>query len=186
VKIKCAFFSLFAFILLFSVATIEAQEPTWLFSVPKADSLGEDEFNIGFLYADFGVTENLEFGVHGVKYSLPDSEKFAFGLSFFPMASPYLVYSLGSDPGRLHIGVKAAPYIFFGAYETSISNSLKLVIEANNGIGAGLRIFPAKNWTLDVFAAFISFEVYKYDYRSLEIDKFRILPGIFFAYSGKL
>jgi hypothetical protein len=172
-------------ILTVSGISVQADEPTWLFTVPKAESLEDGHYHVGFIYADFGVAENLEVGIHGLKYSMRESS-FAFGLSIVPMGSPYLVSSLDMGPGNLHLGIKAAPYILFAGFETPISNSVKFVAELNNGVSAGVRIFPAENWTLDVFAAFISVEVYKYKYGRLEIEDFHSIPGILFAYSGRL
>ena len=104
------------------------------------------------------------------------------------MGSPYLVYSPSISPSaELYLGLKAAPYIFFAGFETPISDKLKFIIELHNGAIAGVRIFPAQNWTLDVFAAFISTkEVYRYKYGRFEIEDFHAIPGIFFAYSGRL
>ena len=163
----------------------QADEPTWLFTVPKAQSLEEGYYHVGFVYADFGIAENLELGIHGLKYSMPES-RFAFGLSIVPMGSPYLVLSPNIGSGEFHLGIKAAPYVFFAGFETPISDKVKFVAELNNGIGAGVRIFPAQNWTLDIFAAFISVEVYKYNYGRIEFEDFHPVPAILFAYSGRL
>jgi len=172
---------------IFTSHTISARadEPTWLFTVPKAESLEKDYYNVGFVYADFGLTENLELGIHGLKYSVPRSG-FAFGLSLVPMGSPYLVLSQDIGSGNIHIGIKAAPYIFFAGYETPVSSTVKFVTELNNGVSAGLRISLAQNWTLDIFAAFITIEVYKYKYARVKIEDFHAIPGILFAYSGRL
>ncbi len=174
-------------ICIFAVPTISAQaeEPTWLFTVPKAESLERNHYNLGLLYADFGINENLELGIHGLKYSMSESN-FAFGASLFPLVSPYLVTSLDAGSGRLHLGLKTAPYIVFAGFETPISDKVKFVAELNSGLLAGVRIFPAQNWTLDIFAAFVTFEVYKYKYGRIEIEEFHPIPGILFAYSGRL
>ena len=176
-----------AFMATLIAPTISAQagEPTWLFTVPKAESLEEGYYHVGFVYADFGIAENLELGIHGLKYSVPESS-FAFGLSLFPMGSPYLVLSRDIGSGEVHLGIKAAPYIFFAGFETPISDKVKFVAELTNGVSAGVRIFPAENWTLDIFAAFISVEAYKYKYGRIEIEDFHSIPGILFAYSGRL
>lgn len=165
-----------------TIASAQGGEPTWLFTVPKAETLKEGDYNLGFLYADFGLVENLELGIHGLKYSLPESN-IAFGASIFPMGSPYLVSSLGMGPGKLHLGIKTAPYVFFAGFETPVSDKVKFVAELTNGVSAGVRIFPAENWTLDIFAAFITLDVYRYEY---EFKNFYPIPGILFAYSGSL
>ena len=46
----------FALIAVLTVPAIaaKADEPTWLFTVPKARTLEEDTYNLGLVYADFG------------------------------------------------------------------------------------------------------------------------------------
>ncbi len=176
----------FALIAIFTIPAIpvKADEPTWLFTVPKARTLEEDTYNLGLLYADFGVTENLELGIHGLKYYASD-HNLAFGVSLWPMASPYIVTSLDAGSGELHVGLKVAPYVLFAGFETPISDNLKFVIEFNNGVIGGVRIFPAQNWTLDIFMAFMNFETYRYRYGRVDIKEFNPFPGILFAYSGR-
>ncbi|MBD3181574.1 hypothetical protein GF312_04725 [Candidatus Poribacteria bacterium] len=171
-------------VLIAAVDFAEANEPTWLFTVPKAQSLGRENFNLGFLYADIGITDNLELGIHGLKYSVPDSSV-GFGFSIWPMGTPYVVFSPGSESTRIHLGIKAAPYIFFAGLESSLSRNIKLGVEFNSGVNFGVRIVPAENWTLDIFAWITSFELYRYNYR-LGLEDYRILPGIQFAYNGSL
>ena len=168
-----------------STISVQADEPTWLFTVPKAETLDEGYYTLGFVHADFGVAENLEIGIHGLKYSMPESN-LAFGVSLFPMATPYLVLSLDATSGRVHMGLKAAPYIVFAGFEIPISDKVKFVAELNNGAGAGVRIFPQRNWTLDIFAAFFTVQPYKYRYSWIEIEDFYPIPGLLVAYSGKL
>ena len=174
--------TVFSLMVTLFIASAQASEPTWLFTVPKAESLEESAYNIGLLYADFGLTENIEVGIHGLKYSMPESD-LAFGLSLYPMATPYVVKSLDMGSGELHVGLKAAPYLFFAGFETPVSDSVKFIAELNNGGFVGVRIFPAQKWTLDIFAAFINLEVYRYKYGRIDVDEFRIIPGISFAYS---
>ena len=175
-----------AFVVVFTVIAIPAQaiEPTWLFTVPKAESLEVGAYNLGLVYADFGIAENLELGIHGLKYSMPASD-LAFGISPMPtIAGLYVVKSLNAGSGELHLGLKAAPYVFFAGFETPVSDNVRFVAELNNGIFAGVRIFPARKWTLDILAAFVNVEVYKYKgYGRMELDDFHPIPGIFFAYS---
>lgn len=163
-------------------ASVLADEPTWLFTVPKAEVLPRYEYNLGFVYADFGVNESMELGIRGLKYSAPGST-LAFGLSLFPMASPYVVKSLDAGSGKLHIGLKAAPYVVFAGFEMPISDNINFIAELNNGTFAGVRIFLAPKWTLDIFAGFATGEGYRYRYGRVDIDEFRPIPGIFFAYS---
>ena len=177
----------FALIVIFTIPAmpVKADEPTWLFTVPKARTLEEDTYNLGFVYADLGITGNLELGIHGLKYYVPDPN-LALGVSLVPMVSPYVVTSLNAGSGELHVGLKAAPYVFFAGFETPISDSLKFVIELNNGVIGGVRILPARNWTLDILMAFINVHTYKYKYGRVEIEEFDPIPGILVAYSGRL
>lgn len=164
---------------------IQANEPTWLFTVPKADTLKQDEFNIGFIYAELGITDNVELGLHGFKYAVPNSS-FAFGVSLFPLLSPYVVTSIDLDSSFLHLGLKAAPYIFFAGLEAPVSNKFKLIAELSDGLLFGARVSPAPNWTLDIFGLFVTIQGRKYKYSRLDIDDFYLLAGIQFVYSGKL
>jgi len=175
----------FALIAILTILTTvaKADEPTWLFTVPKARTLEKGVYNVGLLYADFGVTDNLELGIHGLKYYAAGSN-LAFGFSIFPIASPYIVTSLSAGSGEVHLGLKAAPYVFFAGFETPISDSVKFVAEFSNGLVGGVRIFPAEKWTLDIFAAFINVNAYKYEY-GVDFDGFRPIPGILFAYSDR-
>lgn len=180
--IKHITFFVFGLIIAFISANTYASEPTWLFTVPKTESLKAEHYNVGFIYFDFGVTDELEVGIHGLKYS---TGNFAFGLSLFPLGTPYLVFKPETGSTDLYLGLKASPYLFFAGLEAPITNNVKFIAEVNNGLTAGVRAIPAKNWTLDVFLAFISFEIYKYRYKSIEIEQFRAIPVISFAYSGR-
>lgn len=161
-----------------------AEEPTWLFTVPKTESLKEGHYNIGLLYFDFGIAEKLELGIHGIKYSM---DNVAIGASLFPFGSPYIVFSPDVGSTELLLGIKAAPYIFFAGLEAPLSDNLKLILELNNGFNAGVRIIPSKNWTLDLFLmyGYFSVEVYKYKYSRIEFADFQAIPAIQFAYSGR-
>lgn len=180
--VKSIIFFVFMSIFIATSVSISASEPTWLFTVPKTESLKEEHYNIGFIYFDFGVTNELEIGIHGLKYS---TGNFAFGLSLYPLGTPYLVFKPDTASTDLYLGLKASPYLFFAGLEAPLTNSVKFIAEVNNGLTAGVRAKPAKNWTLDVFLAFISFEIYKYKYKSIEVEQFRAIPVISFAYSGR-
>lgn len=169
-------------ILVLIAMPVLSSEPSWLITVPKSESLPMNIYNVGLLYFDFGVTRDLELGIHGIKYSL---DRFAFGFSLFPMGSPYIVFSPIKGQTEVHIGMKVAPYILFAGIEADISNNLRFMAEMNNGLSAGVRILPSKNWSIDLFLAFISFQTYRYKYERLEVHEFYAIPGISFAYSGR-
>ena len=165
------------------VTTTQAAEPTWLFTVPKAESLGKDNYTIGFVYLDFGITDELDLGIHGLKYS---TGNLAFGIGLYPMGvTPYIVLSPDMGKAELSLGLKAAPYIFFAGLEAPITDKFKFIAEFNNGLAAGVRILPAKNWSLDIFMLFISPDIYKYKYQRIDLDQYHPIPWLAIAYSGK-
>ena len=181
---KTRFVALIIFMTLLITSTTFAEEPTWLFTVPKSQSLKQGHYNIGLLYFDFGIAEKLELGIHGIKYSM---DKVAIGASLYPFGSPYLVFSPDMGSSELHLGIKAAPYILFAGFEAPLSDNLYIIMELNNGLNAGVRILPARNWTLDLFMmyGYFSIDVYKYKYARVEIKDFRAIPALQFAYSGR-
>jgi len=184
-KIKITTFIALITLSMFLTSTIYAEEPTWLFTVPKTENLREGHFNIGLLYFDFGIADNLELGIHGIKYSLADN--LAIGASIFPFGAPYIVFSPDVGSAEFVIGAKASPYILFAGLEAPVSDKLKLIFELNNGLNAGVRILPSDNWTLDLFLVYgyFSVNVYKYKYTTVEFTDFRAYPFISFAYSGR-
>jgi hypothetical protein len=172
------------------VTTTQAAEPTWLFAVPKAESLGEGNYTIGFVYLDFGMTDELDIGIHGLKYSTGDV---AFGIGLYPMGlTPYIVFSPPMGKATLSLGVKASPYWFFAGLEAPITDKFKFIAEFSNGLIAGVRILPARNWSVDLFVFFVpsSFNnyfdtYYGYKYQSIDFGQYHPYPFISIAYSGK-
>ena len=75
--------------------------PTWLFTVPTVDTLTEGKFAVGWIHADIGFTDELEIGIHGVKYNLERGTKtqtgLAIGAAAFGWWGPYIVGSKRSD-----------------------------------------------------------------------------------------
>jgi len=186
-KIKLVF--CLAIIIAVFVTTTQAVEPTWLFATPKADSLKEGNYTIGFVYLDFGMTNELDLGIHGLKYSTGDV---AFGIGLYPMGlTPYIVFSPPMGKAELSLGIKASPYWFFAGLEAPITDKFKFIAELNNGLSAGVRILPARDWTVDLFVLFIpSFHnyfnnYYLYKYQSIDVGLYQPIPWIAIAYSGK-
>jgi len=172
-----------AIIITVFVTTTQAAEPTWLFTVPKAESLKEGNYTIGFVYLDFGITNELDLGIHGLKYSFGNV---ALGIGLYPIGvTPYIVLSPDTGKIEFSLGLKAAPYIFFAGLEAPITDKVKFIAELNNGLSAGVRILPASDWTLDLFVAFISPDIYKYKYQRIDLDQYHPIPWIAIAYSGK-
>lgn len=188
-NIKNIIFLVLIAVFVLSALSTQADEPTWLFTVPKAESLKKNNFNIGILYLDFGIADNLEFGLHGLKYSMPDSN-IAIGLSFYPLDSPYLVFSPDTKTISFNIGIMVKPNHIFAGIELPISNDFKLIAELNNGLNVGVRILPSKNWTVDLFMPYSSvkiydIEYYEYKYHSIKIEEYKL--GLLFgiAYSDR-
>ncbi len=176
-------------VFILSVVSAQAEEPSWLFTIPKATTIREGNFDIGFLYFDFGIAKNLELGIHGIKYQIPNSD-LAIGASLFPMGSPYLVFSPDIGQAGLHVGVKAAPYIFFGGIDIPVSSNLKFIAELNNGPTAGVRILPTRNLTIDLFLYFYRYKIYNFDYygykyQRINVEEYSANPGFWIVYSGR-
>jgi len=172
------------------VISTQAAEPTWLFTVPKAESLKKDSFNIGIPYLEFGITDNFELGLHGLKYSVTDSN-IAIGFSFYPLDGPYLVFSPDTKTIGFNIGIMAKPNHIFAGIELPVSNNLKLIAELNNGLNLGVRVLPSKEWTVDLFISYSSFKIYeigyyKYKYHPIEIKEYGSGFGFGIAYTGRL
>jgi hypothetical protein len=110
-RVRSIIFLALTIVFILSVVSAQAEEPTWLFTVPKSETIKEGDFNIGWLYFDFGIVENLEIGIHGIKYKFPGSN-LAIGASTL-LKSPYIVFSPDIGQSELHIGVKAMPYTYF-------------------------------------------------------------------------
>ena len=178
-----AVFALFA-------GSIQASEPTWLFTVPKAESLKKNHFNLGLPYIEFGIADNLEFGLHGLKYSIKDSN-IAIGFSFYPLDGPYIVFSPDTKTIGFNIGIMAKPNHIFAGIELPVSNDFNLIAELNNGFNVGVRILPSKNWTVDLFMSYSSVMIYetgyyKYKYHRIKIEEYEPgIGGFGIAYSGR-
>ena len=188
-KIKTTVFLTLIAIFAFSSLVSKAAEPTWLFTIPKAESLKKEHYNIGLIYFDFGITDNLDLGIHGLKYSIPGSN-FAFGASIFPLYGIYVVFSHDIGSGGLHVGFKTEPYHFFAGLEAPISKTFNFIAELNKGLTAGVRILPSKDWAIDLFMSFYPNKIYEvgyyqYKYKRIEIEKYKADPWLWIVYSGK-
>ncbi|MDQ1316726.1 MAG: hypothetical protein QG588_375 [Candidatus Poribacteria bacterium] len=187
-KIKLVF--CLSIIIAVFVTTTHAAEPTWLFAVPKAESLKEGNYTIGFVYLDFGMTNEIDIGIHGLKYSTGDV---AFGVGLYPMGlTPYIVFSPPMGKAELSLGIKASPYWFFAGLEAPITDKFKFIAEFNNGLSAGVRIIPARDWSVDLFVLFVPStfnnyfdNYYLYKYQKIDVGEYRPIPWIAIAYSGK-
>jgi hypothetical protein len=142
--------------------------PTWLFTVPTADTLTEGRFTVGWLHADIGFTNELEIGIHGVKYNLEHGTRtqtgLAIGVATFWWWGPYIVGSNRSDSLILHIGIKAVPSFLFAAAEIPMSPKNTLILEANDGFNIGVRRYINRRLTLDAGVSYTNFSIYQRDF----------------------
>ncbi len=105
--------------------------------------------------------------------------------------TPYIVFSPDLGEAELSLGIKASPYWFFAGLEVPITDKFKFIAELNNGVSAGVRILPARDWSVDLFVLFIPkfrdyFDnYYGYKYQSIDVGLYRPIPWIAIAYSGK-
>ncbi|OGF49608.1 MAG: hypothetical protein A2231_05105 [Candidatus Firestonebacteria bacterium RIFOXYA2_FULL_40_8] len=142
-------------VLLTGMAFTEANEPTWLMSVPTANVLPKNTLSAGIIYLDLSISEGLEIGAHGIKYQLSkdfQGGRLALGASFVFGLYPYAVWTKNLDFGELSIGVNPFPYFVFASIETKLSDTMRFIGEVHNGAAVGLRNNIAKGWWLDVGA----------------------------------
>ena len=190
-KIIVIFFT--AIVISYNNFAYARQAPTWLFTVPTADTLAEGKFTVGWLHADIGFTNELEIGIHGIKYNLEHGTQnqtgLAIGVAFWE--GLYVVGSNRSDSFLLHIGIKTAPSFLFAAAEISLSAKNSLILEGNDGFHFGLRRHISRRLILDVGASYTNFSIYRrksyedypFGYYKRSLWTFDFSPIIGLAYS---
>ena len=157
---------------------LELKEPTWLLTIPTADTLLKDECNIGVFYLDLGIRPDLEIGIHGIKYSISyqDNSKLGIGASLICGLYPYAVYSKNFDFGRLSIGITPFPYFLFAGLEYKLNNEIKLIGEVHNGVVIGVRNNLARDWYLDLGAGLTTYpykSYFFYDYANTDYYNYK-------------
>ncbi len=174
-------------LLLTGVLFAEGNEPTWLLSVPTANVLPKNTVSAGIIYLDLGIADDLEIGVHGIKYQFSkdfQGGKLALGASFVFGLYPYAVWTRKMDFGELSLGVNPFPYFIFGSIETKLSESINFLGELHNGVAAGIRSSIAKGWWLDIGAGLTTYP-YKnyifYDFANTDYFYYRF-PTAFSPY----
>jgi hypothetical protein len=159
---------LIAIVINYTSSAYARKGPTWLFTVPTADTLAESKFAVGWLHADIGFTDELEIGIHGIKYNLERGTKtqtgLAIGAATFWWWGPYIVGSNRSDSFILHIGIKTAPSFLFAAAEIPMSPKNTLILEANDGFHIGARRYISRRLTLDVGVSYTNFNIYQREF----------------------
>ncbi len=102
-----------------------APGPTWLLTIPTADTLADGQYELGLIqggtipfHADLGgVWDNLEVGIHGVKLRVLKEgspwASFAVGATFgYYPAGAYVVGSKTLAGLRAHLGARFFPFEF--------------------------------------------------------------------------
>ncbi len=173
--------------LLTGMVFAEGNEPTWLLSVPTANVLPKNTLSAGIIYLDLSITEELEIGVHGIKYQLSkdfEGGKLSLGASFVYGLYPYAVWTKKIEPGELTIGINPFPYFVFASLETKLSETMSFIGQIHNGIAAGVRANIASGWWVDLGAGFTTYP-YKnyifYDFANTDYFYYRF-PSTFSPY----
>jgi len=169
--------------------------PTWLFTVPTADTLEESEFTVGIIHADIGFTNELQLGIRGIKLNL-DKEirnrtNVAAGVSFFEIAYLVASHKRLKDNAKLHLGVKASPTFLFAAAEFPLSHKNTLIIELNDGFNIGIRSRIKQRLKIDIGVSYSNlgfyqrgfYEDFPRGYYKRKLREFHFLPIIGVAYS---
>jgi hypothetical protein len=104
---------------------VTSSGPTWLMTIPTADTLENGQYNLGLIqggtipfHADIGgLYNNLEVGIHGVKLRLIREGSpwisFAVGATFgYYPAGAYIVGSKHFRDIRAHLGARFLPFKF--------------------------------------------------------------------------
>jgi hypothetical protein len=117
-------------------------------TIPTADTLGNSQYNLGLIqggtipfHADIGgLYDNLEVGIHGVKFRLLKEgspwASFAIGATFgYYPAGAYIVGSKHLRNLRLHLGSRFLPFKFSDDNSNVAGGDMTDMSSGNNGIG---------------------------------------------------
>ncbi|HIE30117.1 TPA: hypothetical protein EYP66_22865 [Candidatus Poribacteria bacterium] len=122
--------------------------PTWLMTIPTADTLGDGWYNLGLIqggtipfHADIGgLYDNLEVGIHGVKLRLLREgspwASFSIGATFgYYPAGAYIVGSKHLRNLRVHLGSRFLPFKFNENNSNMDSGDMTDMSGGDNSIG---------------------------------------------------
>ena len=158
--------------------TTVPSSPTWLLTVPTAETLGEGKYNLGLIqggtipfHADVGgLSDNLEVGIHGVKLKMLSEgspwASIAIGATFgYYPAGAYLVGTKTLHNLRIHLGARFLPFTFkdedkdaerpvivFGGIDKEIPNieNARLMLDVGDTLNGGVRFSLLDNMLVDV------------------------------------
>lgn len=168
--------------------------PSWYFTVPKAGVIQPRSFMIGLPYIEYSPTENLEVGLHGIKYRLEGLTSHPFAIGVDPLLSfayAYAVWELHSGGDDATLGFKVTPFFLLFGMERQLTSNVSLVAEVNDGALAGLRVWIDPNWHVEFGAGIAAYGTWRadpFDHRGLhdyDFDDVDFEPTIWagFAYS---
>ena len=168
--------------------------PSWYFTVPKANTIQPRSFMVGLPYIEYSPIENLEVGLHGVKFRLEGLTDRPFAIGVDPILSfayAYAVWELSGGESDATLGFKVTPFFLLFGFEKQLTGNVSVVAEVNDGALAGLRIRIDPNWHVELGAGLAAYGTWRadpFDHRGLhdyDFDDVDFEPTIWagFAYS---
>jgi hypothetical protein len=166
-----SFFLAFAFLFAFSADSFAqggaTGAPSWYFTVPKPRTIDRTSFILGLPYIEYSPAERLEVGLHGLKYVFDSSSSYPMAVGVDPILSFAYAYAIWGLPtgnnSDFSVGVKIFPLFLLLGYETQIDERVSLILEANDGAMAGLRIRINPQWHVEFGAGVAAYGVWRAD-----------------------
>ncbi|MBU2599686.1 hypothetical protein KJ849_03805 [bacterium] len=172
-----------------------ASKPSWLFSIPTAFVLDENDYRLGFPHAEIGMGNNIELIIPGLKWQIPRQNilgwtpavgiglfaNYALGpsRSFAPLL--YGVFTQNIDTFNIHLGLKVVPYWLFGGVDYNLTKNLKFTTELNDGLLLGLRYILAKHWNIGLAVGYGNYKgAYQFNLKDKEGSDFCVLLDLFY------
>ena len=168
--------------------------PSWYFTVPKPSTIQPRSFMIGLPYIEYSPVQNLEVGLHGVKYRVDGVTPYPFAIGVDPILSfayAYAVWELPAGENDMTLGFKVTPLFLLFGFEKDFPGNVSLVAEVNDGAMAGLRVRIDPNWHVELGAGFAAYGTWRadpFDHRGIhhyDFEDIDLEPTIWagFAYS---
>ena len=93
--------------------------PSWYFTVPKPSTIQPRSFMIGLPYVEYSPVQNLEVGLHGVKYRVDGVTPYPFAIGVDPILSfayAYAVWELPAGENDMTLGFQQVAADLRGSY----------------------------------------------------------------------
>ncbi|UCF78678.1 MAG: hypothetical protein JSW03_11490 [Candidatus Eiseniibacteriota bacterium] len=173
-------------------AATATRAPSWYFTVPKADAVNEKSFIVGFPYIEYSPTQGLELGLHGIKYAFQRSSSYPLAVGIDPILGTTYAYAVWGLPtsgnSDLTVGVKVFPFFLLLGFETQIDENVSFLLEANDGVMAGLRVVVDPHWFVEFGAGLTAYGTWRLDRRGIhdyDFDDVDFEPALWlgFGYS---